>query len=710
MVYSAGELNLANYLSSIPKAIIQPDHFRPPQLRYISYDIKSNDFKLLLDKGDAKQPNEKSLTPELLNYFLIGLSLPNDTFWVNLRPDAADNIIDPLLEKTDIGRIFLEADLQLKKDTASLTSPQNPEGKAYWDKLYKKAGELFGSENITIPTITRPWIVPNEVIVRETDDSAYIYKATLKVMLEQDHLKDSATYNFSDPRLKELNEYSSQLIRETIIPKLTQEVNSSKRYAKLRQVYYSLVLSRWFKQKYSGFGSAGAPEHKSTSMPVNNYISLIDSGNLVNLASKEPCDKQAYFQAYQKSFKGGEYNLKETVATPFGQSIRSYVSGGISAVGSPIIPGGFTTTNKPVTTQLVSDIQPAAVGSPVTVDEKYINKFRDDIYSLIVGEDINNYFLKDRKKVEEAIEKISKDFTDIKGNKDIDKFKSLIAYTLETFSPFIGTDKLYDGVMHHAVLRLQVLSLDIEKVYGPLEKPKGSAGSPLDRTNELKRNIAERKNRIIQILNEISVNEKKINDLSAQLLNPQLFKFSTLKDEKQELKEQNERNYAAIDRIYEHINKMSSELKELGEITELSGSPVTGVSSAIGSEDIVPEVKRGGLDFTDRAMRIKLERVGSFADLKMMLPGINNVEAIDLDNELRQIQAMVSSSIRPSDTRILEFAAACYYKGEFDQRLEQVSSCVKAAHLADERLGKDSSDTLRLATILPDALYAYGVN
>ena len=118
----------------------------------------------------------------------------------------------------------------------------------------------------------------------------------------------------------------------------------------------------------------------------------------------------------------------------------------------------------------------------------------------------------------------------------------------------------------------------------------------------------------------------------------------------------------------------------------------------------------GGIDLTDRAMHIKLERVGSFAELKLMLPGIRNVETIDLDNEFKQIQAMVSADIRPSDTRILEFGAACYYKGEFDQRLEQVSSCIKAAHLADEFLGKESSDTLRLATILPDALYAYSVN
>ena len=99
-------------------------------------------------------------------------------------------MIDPELEKTDMGKIMLESDLQLKKDTASFTSPQTPEGRQYWDKLYKKAGELFGTENITIPTITRPWIVPGEIILRQGEDSAYIFKANMKVMLEQDHLEE----------------------------------------------------------------------------------------------------------------------------------------------------------------------------------------------------------------------------------------------------------------------------------------------------------------------------------------------------------------------------------------------------------------------------------------------------------------------------------------------------------------------------------------
>ena len=48
-------------------------------------------------------------------------------------------------------------------------------------------------------------------------------------MLEEDYLKSSQLsalssqqYAFSDPRLKELNSYSTQLIKELILPQLTK--------------------------------------------------------------------------------------------------------------------------------------------------------------------------------------------------------------------------------------------------------------------------------------------------------------------------------------------------------------------------------------------------------------------------------------------------------------------------------------------------------
>src|SRR3989339_406252 len=343
-------LNLSNYLNS-GASLTVIDRFRPINLRYFSYQPKTNDFQILLDKGDYQEPSLhlrgaggvdvlKREASILLDYFKIGLSLPNDKFWVNLRPDSQDEIIDEELAKTDLGKVMLEADLKLKQDTALFTSPKTPQGKEYWNKLYQKAGELFGTENITIPTLTRPWIVPGEIILRESSDNnskasqgAYIYKANLKVMLEEDYLKNSnqkpvtsnQIYSFNDPRLKELNQYSTQLIRELILPKLTQKVNSSKDYANLRQVYFSLILARWFKETYKGRFSGGNSLLERT-VPMTK---LIDSGDLTNLTSQQAWDKTTYFNAYQKSFQEGEYNLSEPVYTPTGQVIRRYMSGGI---------------------------------------------------------------------------------------------------------------------------------------------------------------------------------------------------------------------------------------------------------------------------------------------------------------------------------------------------------------------------------------------
>ncbi|MFH0763065.1 MAG: hypothetical protein V1925_04165, partial [Candidatus Omnitrophota bacterium] len=181
-------LNLSSHIGNFSAS----QSYRPLNLRYFSYDPLTDNFQILLDKGGIKNLKEAQVKQEgqaLLKYFLVGVTLPNENFWVNLRPDAENQIISSQLEKTDVGKVLLEADLQLKKDTAHFTSPQTAEGKAYWDKLYQKAGELFGSENITIPALVRPWIVPGEVIIRETQGSAYVYKGILKVMLEEDHLK-----------------------------------------------------------------------------------------------------------------------------------------------------------------------------------------------------------------------------------------------------------------------------------------------------------------------------------------------------------------------------------------------------------------------------------------------------------------------------------------------------------------------------------------
>jgi hypothetical protein len=346
----AGQIQIPGYLANLLPA----DNFSPAQLRSVIYNPAQEDFRLMLDAGDENMRSTQmdSTVSALWNYFQIGLRLPNSMFWVNLRPDSPRDVIDPNLEKTDVGKILLAADLQLKKDMARFTSPDTADGRLYWNKLYAKAEQIYGQADIEIPTITRPWIVPGEVIIKETAAGAYIYKAGLNVMLEQDYLKDSPFYSFSDPNQKEMNAYSSELIRNTILPRLIREVNSSKRYAGLRQVYYSVVLAQWFKSRLRGQAGAAAAK--------------IDSKDLAGLTSSAAWSKDSYYNEYKRSFSQGEYKKEESVNTASGLSIRTYFSGGAMIdVEKAAMPVATIRS-----TGLGEDIDPGALIYAVTKDEK----------------------------------------------------------------------------------------------------------------------------------------------------------------------------------------------------------------------------------------------------------------------------------------------------------------------------------------------------
>ncbi|MDI6758529.1 MAG: hypothetical protein QMD94_02505, partial [Candidatus Omnitrophota bacterium] len=113
----------------------------------------------------------------------------------------------------------------------------------------------------------------------------------------------------------QINKASSQVMRETILPKINSDVNSGKNFATLRQIYYSLILAAWFKQKFK----------------ESIYKHYIDKGKVkgIDLADKNAKDK--IYNLYVEAFKKGIYNYIKTDTEPQTKRKikRQYFSGGL---------------------------------------------------------------------------------------------------------------------------------------------------------------------------------------------------------------------------------------------------------------------------------------------------------------------------------------------------------------------------------------------
>ncbi|MCX7927465.1 MAG: hypothetical protein N2606_04940, partial [Candidatus Omnitrophica bacterium] len=339
LIQQAGftQLNNSFAIPDYLAGLLLPERFRPLNLQLLTFDKITNEVTAGFDLGDLIGKDSKEIESQIeqvKDYFMTALVLPNSTFWVNLRPDSPYQIMDEDMAKTQLGKVLVEADLQLKKDLAQLTSPQHSLGRRFWSEIYGKINTLFNpEEDIEIPTMTRPWIVPGEIILGQSDNRVYIYKATLKVCLEEDWLEWSNKHkqvpisdttillDKNDNRIKELNRYASELVHQLILPQLTRQVNQSRKYASLRQVYHCLILANWVKE----YVKANNLSKKS------KIFSKIDSRDLTSFTLPKQWSLETYFNEYRKSFFQGEYNLQEEVEGKFGIELRQYISGGFDA-------------------------------------------------------------------------------------------------------------------------------------------------------------------------------------------------------------------------------------------------------------------------------------------------------------------------------------------------------------------------------------------
>jgi len=334
------------------------DVFRHPE--------RSEGSKGALRSFGLRPQDDKALKEEsnkLIKYFLAAMTVPEKDLWVNLSPYEKDRIIAPNLGQTEMGRDMLAQDYILKQLTASLIYPEKHLGKEFWDRVYTKAQQMYGTTQISVNTFNKVWIVADRADVYERGNVAYVVGAHLKVMLEEDYLaKEKHLNNIPSPsegRVREggpsqgnnrpTNAIASQIIKQIILPAIEHEVNAGQNFAPLRQMFYSMILASWYKmalkdailtQIYGNQSKVKGLEYKN-SVNISKAITgaLGQEKAKTSLATKQSFnDVDAIFQRYLQAYKKGVFNyIKDDVDnsivisdTKYYVIPRKYFSGGVA--------------------------------------------------------------------------------------------------------------------------------------------------------------------------------------------------------------------------------------------------------------------------------------------------------------------------------------------------------------------------------------------
>ena len=148
------------------------------------------EFDFLIQPGDKTLSNAQKQEEylKLVKYFLAALTTPEKDMWVNLSPYENNRIVPKDFGQTEVGRDLLAEDYILKQLTASLIHPQKELGKKFWDSVYQRTKEQFGTTQIPVNTFNKVWIIPQAATVYENGHTAMVVKSRLRVMLEEDYL------------------------------------------------------------------------------------------------------------------------------------------------------------------------------------------------------------------------------------------------------------------------------------------------------------------------------------------------------------------------------------------------------------------------------------------------------------------------------------------------------------------------------------------
>ena len=201
------------------------------------------------------------------------LAVPDGRLTVNLSTYEPDATLRESLARTELGHDLMEQDCLLKQYAASLLHPDQPVGRAYWERLLAKAREISGTDRVPLRAYQKAWIIPGGADVhektpgypfsftlperfgvRQTDRACTVTGCALEVLCEADYLainhhRSPGAEPSQDDLVNRLSDASAALFRDLVVPAIKTEVNEGTHFTKLRQIYYAFVLATWFRRQ-----------------------------------------------------------------------------------------------------------------------------------------------------------------------------------------------------------------------------------------------------------------------------------------------------------------------------------------------------------------------------------------------------------------------------------------------------------------------------
>ena len=302
------------------------DDYSPLVLKGMKINIDDPlKFDFIVDTGHTNYSdrNLKLHSQKLVKYFLAALAIPEKDLWVNLSPYEKDRIVADDFGVTQMGRDLLAQDYILKQLTSSLMYPENESGKAFWNRIHAKAGQIYGTNNELVDAFNKIWAVPDKAVLCKDKDKVFVVDTHFKVMMEEDYLATLKNINKQNSKaIDDTNEVLPNIVKEIIIPEIEREINNGSHFAQLRQIYNSVILAKWYKQNLK-------------QSVLNAQYS--DKKMVEGVDIRDKSEKDKIYKQYVRSFEKGVFNYikKEKLMSSQKLIKRKYFSGGF-ILSSPI--------------------------------------------------------------------------------------------------------------------------------------------------------------------------------------------------------------------------------------------------------------------------------------------------------------------------------------------------------------------------------------